>query len=62
MSKKKKKAADRAADPRLAAPYPTANSPEFVPLTGENAAGPASADSRDTYDFIPELKDERRFR
>ncbi|MBQ7688513.1 MAG: hypothetical protein IJT27_04800 [Clostridia bacterium] len=60
--KKNKKISVTGADPRLAASVPTANSPEFVPLTGENANGFGTNDSKDVYDFIPELKDENKYR
>ena len=61
MSKKKKKISKTGADPHLAAPHPTAVSPEFVPLTPENVNSFGTNSSQDVYDFIPELKDEKRF-
>ena len=43
-------------DPYLAADYPTANSPEFVPYTEQELQDLIPDDSLDGYDIIPDLK------
>ena len=62
MKKQKKDRIAPKTDPRLAASAPTAESPEFVPLTPETADGFAADSARDIYDLIPELKDEKKYR
>ena len=62
MRKKQKNKPARKTDPRLAGAAPTAQSPEFVPVTMD-ALPPLPRDGSDeTYDFIPELKDPDKYR
>lgn len=57
MSKKKKNISEKT-DPRLAPPFPTGESSEFVPLPADSTAAP-SPDSADNFDFIPAPKQKK---
>ena len=61
MRKQKKERIAPKTDPRLAAAAPTAESPEFVPLTPETLDGFAADSARDVFDLIPELKDKKKY-
>ena len=58
MSKKNKRKLNTQ-DPRLAGALPTANSAEFVPSLNPDLVDPSAYDTLDTYDFIPDLKDNK---
>lgn len=57
MSKKKKTVPDKP-DPRLAGPFPTAESSEFVPLPTDSISD-KNQGSEDIYDFIPNPKQKK---
>jgi hypothetical protein len=60
MSKNKKKKTNKnASDPRLAAGFPTANSPEFVPMFDPDLIEPGMNGIEEPFDIIPDIKGDR---
>ena len=57
-NKKKKNSANRA-DPRLAADFPTANSPEFVPMFDPDLLEPGLNGIEEPFDIIPDVTGDR---
>ena len=62
MAKNKKNKVSDKPDSYLAAPYPTANSEEFVPKPIEELQNFVSSSSGDIYDFIPKLKSTDKYK
>ena len=60
MRKKKKQSTGfMHTDARLAADFPTANSPEFIPIPETDLKEFDPENSKDVFDFIPEIKGDK---